>query len=59
MERRNFNLFLQENITIVFFRVINKQVLWNLLILVQQLMLHEFLQYLLGEEAVGWSVLYA
>ena len=35
--------------TIVFFQLINKQVLSNLLKLVQHLMLHEFLQYLLGE----------
>ena len=60
MELKNCKLFLQENITIVFFfRVINKQVLSNLLALVQHLMLNEFLQYLLGEEAAGRSVLYA
>jgi len=39
-----------------FFRVIKKQVLPNLLTLVEHLMLREFLQYLLGEEAVGGSV---
>ena len=41
-----------------FFRVINKQALSKVLTLVQHFMLHEFLQYLLGEEAVGKSVLY-
>ena len=38
---------------------VNKQNLSSMLTLVQHLMLHEFLQYLLGAEAVGRSVLYA
>jgi hypothetical protein len=43
----------------VFFRVINKHVLSNLLTFAQNLMLNDFLQYLLREEAAGKSVLYA
>ena len=56
---KNCKLLFHENITIVFFQVINKQVLSNLFTLVQHLMLHEFLQYLLGEEAPGSNVHYA
>jgi hypothetical protein len=56
---KNCKLFLYETITRVFFRVINKQVLSKLFKLVQHLMLYVFLEYLLGEEAVGGSVLYA
>ena len=55
----NCKLFLQENVTIVFFQVINKQVLPNLFTPAQHLTLREFLQYLLGEEAVERSVPYA
>jgi hypothetical protein len=55
---KNCMLFLQENITIVFSKSLTCKFV-ELVHTCTALKLREFLQYLLGEEAVGRSVLYA